>query len=71
MNQEAHWLKTMGSSPEYIVTIQQVCALTALTVRKHSWKTKIPSAKLIWNGFLHVTTKVLNSYDVLMKAGEY
>ena len=27
------------------------------------WKAKIPSAKPIWNGFLLVTVKGLNSYE--------
>ncbi len=57
----------MGRRKE-TVTIQQVCALAVLTVRKpgHA-STKIPSPKAILNGFLHVTMKVLNSYKKLMK----
>ena len=41
------------------ITVQQVCALAALTI---SGKAKIPSVQPIWNGFLQVTMKVLNSY---------
>lgn len=33
------------------ITVQQVCALAALTIRKHRLEGKIPSAKLIWNKF--------------------
>ena len=44
------------------ITVQQVCALAALTEDNISGKAKIPSAQPIWNGFLQVTMKVLNSY---------
>ena len=32
-------------------------------------KAKIPSAKLIWNGFLHVTVRTLNSYEQTTNSG--
>ncbi len=47
------------------ITVQQVCALAALTVKNLGLKAKIPSAEPIWNGFLRVTVKVLNSYSLI------
>ena len=32
---------------------------------------KIPSAKPIWNGFLLVTVRVLNSYEKMRFAGDF
>ena len=47
------------------MTVQQVCALAALTVKNLGWKAKIPSAGPIWNGFLRVTVKVLNRHSLI------
>ena len=43
------------------MTVLQVCALTALTVRKHKPESKNPIGAADLNGFLLVTMKVLNS----------
>ena len=45
------------------ITVQQVCALAALTVRKHKPESKNPIGAADLNGFLLVTMKVLNSYN--------
>ena len=43
------------------VGLRTCCADRKKTI---GWRAKIPSAKLIWNGFLRVTMKVLNSYKI-------
>ena len=51
------------------VTVQQVCAFTALTVRKLGLEGKNPIgiADLEW--ILRVTVRILNSYECLSKNG--
>ena len=41
-----------------------VCAFTVQIIRNCFKGAKISSPKVIFNGFLHVTVKVLNSYDI-------
>ncbi|MDO5417464.1 MAG: hypothetical protein Q4F29_09715 [Lachnospiraceae bacterium] len=49
------------------VTVQQVCALAALTVRKRGIAGKNPIDEVDFHGFLLVTVKVLNSYEYKKK----
>ena len=50
------------------VTVQQVCAFTALTVRKLGLEGKNPIG-IADLEFLRVTVRVLNSYECLSKNG--
>ena len=55
--------KSKGIIYRTIVTVQQVCAFTALTVRKRSGSRHKSITKVILHGFVLVTMRVLNSYE--------